>query len=45
MRYLLFFSASDSVQLSQDEQDAALDSTRRWVQEMGARGVHLEGTG
>ena len=43
MKYMLLMCADDSVELTPDEDAAAMEATRSWVKEMSARGVHLDG--
>ena len=43
MKYLLLMCADDRVELTPEEDAAALEATRSWVKEMSARGVALDG--
>jgi hypothetical protein len=43
VKYMLLMCASESVQLSAEQEAAALKATKTWVEEMSARGVHVEG--
>jgi hypothetical protein len=43
MKYLLLMVDDHSVELTPEDDDAAMEATRVWVKEMSARGVHLDG--
>jgi hypothetical protein len=43
MKYMLLFARADTVRLSPEEDDAAMQATRQWVRAMTARRVYLDG--
>ena len=43
MKYLLLMVDDHTVELTAEEDSAAMEATRVWVKEMSARGVHLDG--